>query len=464
MASELKELTLREVSLVDRPANSTVKDGKKTPHAIVALWKRDTSFEEVLKAAKGIKFVIGFPKGGGPSKVQSVIFDKSDWDAERARKWLTDNDFKSGKIDETEDSLRFRQEDPEGYERFRTIAPGQTSKGEGEDMPLTMKEIEDRIVKQDEMIAAQGTEITTLKAERDAVARENELVLKMSKPQMAAYASMDVAKRKAFVAADETLRKSMLDEAVANKREADIVEKMEPTLKAQYLKAGPVEKAALLEVAEKRIAKSEDVAKGDCPDCKGTGKMFGKTCATCDGSGTVGDDEEKKEKAADEKEKAAEKAKLAKAEEDAVIAKREKAQVEDRLTKTEAELARIQKRDRLITFAKRAEEELPHTAGSPEEKGEMLMKMADAFGEDSDTFKKFLGQLKAADGIIAPRFGEVGKSGGPIRGEQALEAQVREIAKRDRCTVEKAWTKVPDECPQLWAEYEVERRQVAGRQ
>src|ERR1043165_8256366 len=113
MPAELKKLRVREVSLVDRPANSSIKDGKKTPHAVVALWKRDSDFEEVLKAAKGIKFVIGFPKDGGPSKVQSVIFDKDHWTETEARKWLSDNDFKSSKMDDTENSLRFRQEDPE---------------------------------------------------------------------------------------------------------------------------------------------------------------------------------------------------------------------------------------------------------------------------------------------------------------------------------------------------------------
>jgi hypothetical protein len=471
MPAELKELKVNEVSLVDKPACASTKNGKKVPHAIVALWKRDgeLDFEAVLKAAKGIKFVLGFPKGGGASKVQSVIFDKEFWTEAEARKWLTDNDFKSGKIDDTEGSLRFRQEDPEGFERFRTITPGQTNKGDDE-MALTLKEIEDKVLKQD-------TEIATLKAEREALVKENEAVLKMTKPQMAAYASMDAETRKAYLAADDTKKKELLDAATARKREADLIGKMDSIMKAQFDAAGPVEKAALLETvakaeeekekaakvkAEKEKNESEDEgevkekrtkskAEGDCDMCNGTGKIFGKKCGNCDGTGKAQEADVKEED-------------TRKRDEEILVAKREKAQVQDRLTKAEAELASIRKRDRLVTFAKRAEDELPHTAGTAEEKGEMLMKMADAFGEDSDTFKKFFNQLKTADSAIAPRFGEVGRPGGPIKGEKALEARVNEIAKRDKISVAKAWTRVPEECPDLWMEYELDRRQVAARQ
>lgn len=48
------------------------------------------------------------------SKVQSVIFSKTEgeWTADKARTWLDDHDFNSGKLDETEESFRFRQFDP----------------------------------------------------------------------------------------------------------------------------------------------------------------------------------------------------------------------------------------------------------------------------------------------------------------------------------------------------------------
>lgn len=80
--------------------------------------------EEVEKAPAGIQFVIGFPEDGGGSEVQSVIFDSSKWTAEKAKAWLKDHDMHAGKLDETENNLRFRQQDPEGFKRFRTITPG----------------------------------------------------------------------------------------------------------------------------------------------------------------------------------------------------------------------------------------------------------------------------------------------------------------------------------------------------
>lgn len=80
--------------------------------------KEAAPFEE----AEGVKFVIGFKKGGG-SEVQTVIFNKEKWTVEKARKWLADNDMKVSAVDETEDSLRFRQADPADYIRFRTIEP-----------------------------------------------------------------------------------------------------------------------------------------------------------------------------------------------------------------------------------------------------------------------------------------------------------------------------------------------------
>lgn len=48
-------------------------------------------------------------------EIQTVIFDKASWDADRARKWLKDHNLRADKVDETEDSLRFRQQDPGRY-------------------------------------------------------------------------------------------------------------------------------------------------------------------------------------------------------------------------------------------------------------------------------------------------------------------------------------------------------------
>lgn len=56
-------------------------------------------------------------------KIQTIIFDKNKWTEEKARAWLKENNYKSDKIDVTENSLRFRQEDPADFDdkTFRTI-------------------------------------------------------------------------------------------------------------------------------------------------------------------------------------------------------------------------------------------------------------------------------------------------------------------------------------------------------
>jgi hypothetical protein len=56
--------------------------------------------------------------------VQSVIFDKSKHTIKQAKKWLKDNGYKSPKIDEETNTIRFRQLDPikmekQGYTKYR---------------------------------------------------------------------------------------------------------------------------------------------------------------------------------------------------------------------------------------------------------------------------------------------------------------------------------------------------------
>lgn len=56
--------------------------------------------------------------------IQSVIFDKDKFTEGRAKNWLKEHGFKIPSVDETEESLRFRQEDPDSFQErsFRTIA------------------------------------------------------------------------------------------------------------------------------------------------------------------------------------------------------------------------------------------------------------------------------------------------------------------------------------------------------
>jgi len=70
----------------------------------------------------GVQFVLGMPKNGGGSEVQSVVFDKANWTAAQARAWLKKWNLKSDEMRETGDSYRFRQTDPGKYASFATEA------------------------------------------------------------------------------------------------------------------------------------------------------------------------------------------------------------------------------------------------------------------------------------------------------------------------------------------------------
>ncbi|MFH0882320.1 MAG: HK97 family phage prohead protease [bacterium] len=55
-------------------------------------------------------------------EIQTIIFPKSKWDAvEPCKKWLADHEYRNDKVDETEESYRFRQVDPGEFTRLRTI-------------------------------------------------------------------------------------------------------------------------------------------------------------------------------------------------------------------------------------------------------------------------------------------------------------------------------------------------------
>lgn len=75
--------------------------------------------------APGISFVIGI-KGKGSSrvsKVQSVLFGDR-WTQATAKVWLKEHGFKYGQVDDVAGNmLRFRQEDPQDFDDFRTIKP-----------------------------------------------------------------------------------------------------------------------------------------------------------------------------------------------------------------------------------------------------------------------------------------------------------------------------------------------------
>jgi hypothetical protein len=433
MANELSHLTVSEVSLVDRPACSLTDDetGKRVPLARVAIWKRDAEddplvglgankpgmpFVSILhsiekKAVAGVKFVIGFPKDSGGSTVQSVIFEKDKFDVARAKAWLKDHDFSGLEVDETGESFRFRQADPGKFERFRTIAPGEARKADDQ---------------QDPAAAGVDTSATAKAGAAQAAAKTDRGGEELPSGHGEKAMTLEDIEKK--LTDQEAVLKALQTENDILKAENDTVLKMSKkerklyaamdTEKRKEFMAGDTEKRKAM-LAECNKAKAEADAKAE-PD--------------------EDDLEEQKKR-------------------DALITK-----VDDtvqRLVKSETELAEIRKRERLAVFTKRAETEFPHTSGSPEDKGTVLMEMADKFGEQSQVFKQYLETQKAADKAIAMQFTEVGKvGGGELPAIKAFDAAVDEIRKRDNVSVAKATDRVMSEHPELYMEYDRQKRQV----
>jgi len=63
---------------------------------------------------------------GTSMMVQSVMFDRNKWTRIKARKWLDSNGYRTGKVDSTENYLRYRQKDPKNACRgiFRLVEFG----------------------------------------------------------------------------------------------------------------------------------------------------------------------------------------------------------------------------------------------------------------------------------------------------------------------------------------------------
>jgi len=316
--------------------------------------------------------------------------------------------------------------------------PDALKKSEGENM--TLEELEDRVTKQD-------TTIATLTKRNETLDAENALVIKMTKRERKLYASMDDDARKAFMAADTQKRGNMMEEAKRRKREKKLTDSMDDACKAEFNAAGPVQKAAMLDEQERLLAKKEK-AEEEALQKRGKAKAHD----TEDDQ----DDEDDEDDDDDEKEKAerAEKAQL----------RKQLAAAEDRIAKSESELDGIRKRERAAHFVAKAERELPNTPGSPVEKGEMLQKLADTFGEESSEFKKMLGNLKSADKVLEQQFSEIGKAAkGNIPTLAAFDAKVEEISKRDKIDKPHAVAKAMEEAPELYLDYEREQRQIIAR-
>jgi len=290
---------------------------------------------------------------------------------------------------------------------------------------LSIEQIQKKQEEQDAVIKA-------MKADNDVLKAENEVVLKMSKAERKAFGNMDAEKRKAYMAADTEKRKAMMDdEAKAMEKAKKACKAMEKTRKA---KSGD---------------KPEDEDEDDDDEDDGNGDAD---------NGDSDDSMAKIAKVEKRFKKQVEAANATIAKQGEVIETYGK-----QITKSETELAEIKKRERLTRFTKVAEDALLHISGKPEEKGETLMKLADAFGEGSAEFKAYMDTQKAADQQLARNYREIGKHGGgsnpgDVMGQ--LNAKAVEIAKRDSVNTAVAFQKAMLENPDLYDQYENEH---AGR-
>lgn len=110
-----------------RPVGAPLSAGRPTLKGSEMGAAKTKGFETTnLAADSGIKFVSGKLKDEDSTVIQTVIFDKAQWDQAKAKTWLKDHDLASGKVDETKDSLRFRQRDPDEFDpdSMRTITAG----------------------------------------------------------------------------------------------------------------------------------------------------------------------------------------------------------------------------------------------------------------------------------------------------------------------------------------------------
>ena len=469
MAQELSLLDIDEVSLVDHPANSSVDPatGRKVPRARVALWKRDEGGNTNLKGEDNELLSAVFNKVikadgktyGGKSFPKSDFAFTPDDEPSHWKLRLTKvpgGDPDSGIVGAAAAALSSG-----GFRGNRAIIPSadlssvkakvraawkkaNADKDESE-MPdsikkqgesMTLEELTSKVEKQDGILTSLQMENTFLKNER-------EVVIKMSKKERKAYASMTPDMQKDFMAADAEKRKTMCDAAMAKMKEKAAEDCMDAALKREYNAAGPVRKAQILAEV---IAKAESDAEGGSREDMDKKKKKKMKAA----SGSNDDDEDDED---DDNE-------------DLELRKRDAqiAVLTDRINKSDVLMTQISKKETLAYFTKMAAEKLPNTSGSDVEKGEDLMKVAEiAGGENSQVFKNYLGNLVTADKAMTIFYGEVGKAGaGVIPAEKVFDAKVQEIMKRDKITIGKATERAMTESPELYAAYEQDHRRVLG--
>jgi len=116
------EAELLEYSAVPVPANPGAMVAREDAEALIKTLG-DSFFTKSADGSFQVKTVQeDEQKNQKAFEVQTLIFPKSKWDsAEKCQAWAKEHEFKSDKVDETEDSFRLRQRDPGEFEEMRTI-------------------------------------------------------------------------------------------------------------------------------------------------------------------------------------------------------------------------------------------------------------------------------------------------------------------------------------------------------
>jgi phage head maturation protease len=174
---------LLELSIVAVPAN---------PGAVFDLKSYEPeSRKKVFAVAKDLtnnadaaKIEIEQSKEQATTTVQSLIFDKSKFDRKQAEDWAKAHDFRSDKVDETEDSWRLRQREPGDFVEgsFRTIditdgiksVIGQLKKDvtQGAAMEQQMVEMLDEMKRMASMISSMNEGVAKILAKMELDATE----------------------------------------------------------------------------------------------------------------------------------------------------------------------------------------------------------------------------------------------------------------------------------------------------
>ena len=224
-------------------------------------------------------------KKEGASEVQTLLFDKEKFTEEEAKKWASDHDFKSSKVDITENKIRLRQFDPAECEKdsfgtkdmtdgvqavfcvrqpAKSITPTDEKAGVKESDALVAeqrKEMDEKEKKVDETTPAVGAEETPIE-EKVLEKKEEPTVEKAIEPEVQKANMEDAMKKMDEVMAKMDAMMAKMDEQKSATPEVTKSEESETTpvepVKAEESSKGELEvtvKALLDE--EKKARKSE---------------------------------------------------------------------------------------------------------------------------------------------------------------------------------------------------------------